>query len=199
MLQLLAVISALLFLAAAPPYILDTVRGKTKPERATWFIWSVLGIIAFVSQVSLGAQWSLVFAGFDALGSIITFSLSLRFGVGGWTRLDRLAFIIAAAGVAVSLAAHNPVIALLGVILADASGTVVTVRKTFLAPDTETTISWLLVGTGALSGVLAVGRLDWALILYPAYLMLANYCIPVTQVIGRAYWRMHKRAPQPIV
>lgn len=194
--QLLAALAVVLFLAAAPPYILDTVRGKTKPERATWFIWSVLGIIAFVSQVGLGAQWSLVFAGLDALGSVITFSLSLKFGVGGWTLLDRVALTIAAVGVVISLIAHEPVIALLGVILADVSGTILTIRKTFLAPNTETTISWLLVGTGALSGVLAVGKLDWALILYPAYLMVANYCIPITQITSRAYWHMRKRTHQ---
>lgn len=198
MFQLLAAIAVVLSLAASPPYILDTIRGKTKPERATWFIWSVLGVIAFVSQVNLGARWSLVFAGLDALGSIITFTLSLKFGVGGWTLLDRLALVIAGIGVAISVIAHEPVVALLGVILADVSGTVLTIRKTFLAPDTETTISWLLVGTEALTGVLAVGKLDWALILYPAYLVLANYCIPVTQVIGRVYWRSRLK-PQELV
>ena len=191
--QLLAALAVVFFLAAAPPYILDTVRGKTKPERATWFIWSVLGVIAFISQVSLGAQWSLVFAGLDALGSVITFLLSIKFGVGGWTLLDRVALVIAAAGVVISLIAHEPVVALLGVILADVSGTALTIRKTFLKPNTETTISWLLVGTGALTGVLAVGKLDWALILYPAYLMFANYCVPVTQIVGRAYQRARRR------
>lgn len=197
--QFLAVLTVVLFLAAAPPYILDTVRGKTKPERATWFIWSVLGIIAFVSQVKLGAAWSLLFSGLDTLGSMITFTLSLRFGVGGWTKLDRLALAIATVGVIISVAERQPVIALLGVMLADLSGTALTIRKTFLAPDTETTISWLLVGTGGLCGVLLVGKLDVSLLLYPAYLMAANYSVPVVQVIARFYWRVGKQAPTQVV
>lgn len=190
MYQILAAISVILFLAAAPPYIIDIFKGKTKPERATWFIWSVLGVIAFISQVQLGAAWSLVFSGLDAIGSIITFSLSLKYGVGGWTFLDRLALVIAAIGVIVSVVARQPVIAILGVILADCSGTVLTILKTLKEPNSETTISWLFVGTGAVCGILSVGRLDWALILYPAYLMFASYSIPVTQVAGRAYWRL---------
>ena len=185
MYQLLAALSVIFFLIAAPPYIFDTVRGKTKPQRATWFIWSVLGIIAFVSQANLGATWSLVFSGSDALGSILIFGLSIKYGVGGWARLDKIALIVAAVGVIVSFIAREPVIAILGVILADVSGTILTIRKTYGAPDTETTISWLLVGTGALTGVLAVGKFNIALLLYPGYLMLANYAIPCTQFIGR--------------
>src|SRR5260370_26682229 len=117
MFQILAVISVLLFLSAAPPYILDTIHGKTKPERATWFIYATLGVIAFISQVQLGAQWSLIFAGFDALGSIVVLTLSLKFGVGGWTVLDRAALIVAAVGVSIAVLAHQPIIAILGVLL----------------------------------------------------------------------------------
>lgn len=198
MFQLLAVLSVLMFLAAAPPYILDTVHGKTKPERATWLIYSILNIVAFVSQINLGGGWSLVFLGLDTLGSMIVLGLSLRFGVGGWTVLDRAALAIALVGVIVAVFVHQPVVAILGVILADISGTVLTIRKTFLAPASETTISWLLSGTSAVTGILSVGKFDIALLLYPTYLMLANYAVPATQVIGRAYWRTKKRTPQPI-
>ena len=199
MFQLLAAISVVMFLAAAPPYILDTVHGKTKPERATWLIYSILNTVAFVSQVTLGGGWSLVFLGLDTLGSMIVLGLSLRFGVGGWTLLDRIALMIASLGVVAAVFVHQPVVAILGVILADISGTVLTVLKTFHAPDSETTISWLLTGTGAVTGILAVGKFDIALLLYPTYLMLANYAVPVTQVLSRTYWQTHKRTPRPIV
>ena len=184
-------VSVILFIVASPPYVLDTLKGKTKPERATWFIWSVLGLIAFVSQVKLGATWSVVYTGLDTLGSVSVFILSLRYGVGGWTLLDRMALAIAVAGVAVSLIAHQPVIAILGVILADISGTILTVCKTYLAPDSETTVTWLLVGTGALCGLIAVGKFDLGLMLYPAYLTAANYAVPLTQFVGRSRSNAH--------
>lgn len=194
MFQILAVVSVVLFLLAAPPYILDTLKGETKPERATWFVFSVLGIIAFVSQAELGATWSLVFSGIDTLGSLIVFTLSVKYGVGGWSKLDRFALLIAAVGVGTAILVHEPFIALLGNIIADISGTVLTVYKTFRAPDTETTVSWVLTGTSALAGVLSVGSLKFSLLLYPVYLVLANYAIPVTQIVGRLYWR---RQAQP--
>ncbi len=199
MYQALAATSVIFFLFAAPPYIIDTLKGKTKPERATWFVFSVLGIIAFISQAKLGATWSLVFSGIDTLGSLIVLGLSIKFGVGGWTKLDRIALTIAAVGVVAALVAREPILALLGNILADISGTVLTVYKTFRAPTTETTISWLLTGTSACLGVLSVGSFNFTLILYPAYIALANYAIPATQLLARTYWHTHGGVPKEAI
>ncbi len=185
--EIFAVIAGLMLLAGAPPYLVDILKGKTKPERATWFIWSVLGMIALISQINLHGHWSIVFVGLDAFGSLMVFSLSLKYGVGGWTRLDKLALVIATAGIIFSFLAHAPIIALLGVVLADLSGAVLTVRKTFLAPETETTITWLFVGTASLFGVLSVGKLDYGLLIYPLYLALANYSVVVAQQFGHLF------------
>ncbi len=197
MFQIFAAVSVVFFLLAVPPYIIDTLKGKTKPERATWFVFSVLGIIAFISQAKLGATWSLVFSGVDTLGSLIILGLSIKSGVGGWTRLDRIALVIAATGVVIAVFAHQPIIALLGNIMADISGTILTMYKTFHAPDTETTISWLLTGTSAFMGVLSVGSWNIALLLYPMYIMLANYAIPATQLVGRLHWRTNPQPQKP--
>jgi len=191
----LSAISVCAFLLAAPPYIVDTLKGKTKPERATWFIWSVLGSVAFVAQMQLGATWSLLFTGLDTAGCMLAFALSIRYGVGGWTMLDKIALAIAAVGVAVSVLAHAPVVALLGVIAADASGSFLTIRKAFLMPDSETTISWLLVSVGALCSILLVRSLDVVLILYPAYLLVANAGVVLAQQVG---WWHGSRLPRAV-
>jgi len=181
MAEFFGIVAGLMLLAGAPPYFIDILKGKTKPERATWFIWSVLGVIAFFSQVSLGAHWSLLFAGLDALGSILVFGLSVKYGVGGWTKLDKIALVIAGLGLIVSFVSHQPVVALIGVVLADLSGAALTIRKTYLAPDSETTITWLFVGSSALLGALSVGKWSFGLLLYPVYLAVGNYGVLVAQ------------------
>lgn len=184
MIEVFAIASALILVAGAPPYLIDILKHKTKPERATWFIWSVLGTIAFISQFSLHGGWSLLFVGLDGLGSIVVFLLSLKYGVGGWTLLDKVALVVAAVGVTISLIAHSPIIALCGVVLADVSGVVLTIRKTFLDPYSETTITWFFIGTSALLGALSVGKMRFALLLYPAYLAVANYGVLVAKYAG---------------
>lgn len=181
--ELFTIISAILILIAAPPYIIDTIRGNTKPERITWLIFSVLGIIAFVSQLLLGASWSLVFSGLDTLASILVFSMSIKLGTGGHTNLDIIALITATIGVLIAVFTKEPIISLLGVIIADLSGVVLTVKKTYKNPKSETSITWILVGTASLFGVLSVSEISFAILLYPVYLMISNFSIPFTQLL----------------
>lgn len=184
MAEFLAVLSGVVMLIGGPPYLIDILKGKTKPQRTTWFIWSVQGLIAFGSQVSLGARWSLVFSGLNAAGNLAVFLLSLKFGVGGWKRIDIAALVIACVGLAVSIIARAPLIALLGVILADFAGVVPTLRKTFLMPQSETSITWLALGTSSLLATFSVGSWKFSLLLYPAYMAFADYAVLVAQGFG---------------
>lgn len=183
--EIFALLSVVLILAASPPYIIDILKGKTKPERITWLIFSVLGVIAFISQLLLGASWSLAFSGVDTAASIVILGLSLKFGVGGHTKLDTAALIIAAIGVFVSIFAKEPIISLFGVILADVSGVALTVKKVYENPDSETTVTWVLVGTASLLGIASISHFTLGVLLYPAYLMAANYAIPFVQLIQK--------------
>jgi hypothetical protein len=175
-----------MLIAGGPPYLLDIIKSKTKHQRATRFIWSMLGSIAFISQIKLHGHWSLIFLGLDFLGSFIVFLLSLKYGVGGWKWPDKLALAIAAVGVIISLLYKQPLLAISGVVLADLSGAILTIIKTFKDPESETTITWLFVGTASLLGALSVGRLELSLLLYPVYLAVGNYSVVIAQVAGRA-------------
>jgi hypothetical protein len=198
MTELFAVLAALIIVAGAPPYLYDILKGKTKPQRITWFIWGVLSTIAFISQAQLHGGWSLVFVGLNALGGVLVFLLSLHYGVGGWTRLDQVALVVASVGVIISLAIKQPIVALAGVVLADAAGVVPTIRKTLHDPESETTITWLLIGTASLLGALSVGRLEFGLLLYPVYLALSDYAILVAKAMGRsAIKRQAQAVPIP--
>jgi hypothetical protein len=183
--EILGIIAGCIILAGAPPYLFDILKRKTKPERTTWFIWSVLGIIAFSAQLQVHGGWSLLFVGLDAVGSVLVFLLSLRFGVGGWKLLDKLALGVAATGLAIAFVVQQPIIALLGVVLADISGATLTIIKTYKAPDTETTITWLCVGTASLLSALAVGKWQASTLIYPVYLTLGNYGVVTAQLFGR--------------
>jgi len=184
MAEVFAFLSAAIVLIGAPPYLFDILKHKTKPERATWFIWSVQGSIAFYSQLLLHAHWSLLFAGLNAGGNLAVFILALFYGVGGWKRIDIVALIIAAVGVVVSAVAKAPLIALFAVILADFAGLVPTLHKTYLMPGSETTITWFALGTSALLAIGSVGSWEFSLLLYPVYFALANYAVLVAQALG---------------
>lgn len=184
-LVIFAALSVILSIAGGPPYLFDILRHKTKPERATWFVWSLQGSIAFGSQALLGASWSLFFVGLNAAGNVLVFLLSLKFGVGGWRLIDKLALVVAMVGLAVSLIFKQPVIALGGVILADFAGSVPTFLKVYHMPDTETTFMWMSFASASVFAALSVGAWKWSLLAYPLYLAADNYAIVVFQMLGR--------------
>ncbi len=186
MTELFAILAAVIVLIGAPFYLIDILKHRTKPQRTTWFIWSVQGIIAFIAQVQLHAHWSLLFIGLSATGNIVVFTLSLFYGVGGWKRLDIAALSIALVGVIISVAARNPLFAVIGVVIADFAGVVPTLKKVYLDPSSETTITWIALTLASGFTVLAVGSLNGQLLLYPIYLTLANGAVLITQQLGKA-------------
>lgn len=179
-----AILSGLFMCIAGPPYLFSILKHETKPERASWFIWSVLGLIALASQFGLHARWSLVYAGINAAGNLAVFLLSLHYGVGGWKKLDVLSFIIAMIGTVVSVAVRDPLYALAGVLGANFAATVPTLYKAYLEPKSESSIAWFFIGTSALFGAFSVGSLSIKLLLLPVYMVFATYGVLVAQGFG---------------
>lgn len=167
------------------PYLRDIFRGTTKPERASWFIWSVLGSIAFFSQYAKGATDSLWMTGAQTLIVIVVFLLAIRYGMGGFARRDIFALFAAAAGLVLWYFTQEAAIALFIVIFIDAIGSLLTAIKSYTAPHTETLITWLFAGAAGLFGMLAVGELNWILLAYPFYIFAANTIIAFAIMLGK--------------
>jgi hypothetical protein len=185
MLPVFGYISAVLSLLMVVPYIRDIFVAGTKPERASWFIWTVLGFIAFFSQSAKGATDSLWLTGGQTLAVLIVFLLSIKYGVGGLTKRDTRALIAAGIGLVLWYITKEAAWALLIVIAVDSAGTILTVLKSYEDPESETLITWIISGTSGIFGALAVGALHPILLAYPAYIIIANYTIVAAMLLGR--------------
>ncbi len=185
MLQLFGYVSGFFSIISIFPYIRDILRLQTKPQRTTWFIYSVLGAISFFSQLAKGATNSLWLPGTITLTVGIIFFLSLKYGVGGFSTKDYLVLGIAALGLIAWYFTKEAAIALYLVILIDASGTYLTIEKTYVHPESETFSSWALASVSALFSLLAVGKVDVVLMSYPLYILLADGAIAATIILGK--------------
>ncbi len=185
MLQIIGILSGIISTIGLIPYIIDIFRRKTKPERATWLIWSVLGSVAFFSQRAEGATHSLWMTGIQTLNVILVFILSLKFGIGGIVKRDIISILLALAGLLLWYITKNPFLALLLVIFVDFIGALLTIYKSYLEPDTETSLTWVLATISGLLGVIAVGKLDFKILIYPIYIMLANFSIWLAIFLGK--------------
>jgi len=184
-LQIFGYASGILGTLGFLPYIRDVLAGKTKPQRASWLIWSVLVFIAFFSQLTKGATDSLWVTGVGAVGVTIVFLLSLKFGVGGLAKKDIAALVSAAGIILLWYLTKEAAVALLLVIVANSIGVSLTLVKAYRDPGSETMVAWVLTGVSGIFSVLAVGRVDLVLLAYPAYIALANFSVAAAVVLGR--------------
>lgn len=185
MLQLFGLLSGIVTTLAYIPYIKDVLRHKTRPQRVTWFIYAILGSIAVFSQLAKGALYSLWLPGIETLATLITFILSIWFGVGGFNRRDMIALSAAAFGLVAWHFTREAAIALYIVIFIDAVGTWPTVEKAFKNPGSETLMTWALVTIGGLFATLAVGKFNFVLLAYPISIFLANAAVVIAMGLGK--------------
>ena len=194
MLQFYGIISAILSIISYIPYIRDIFRKKTKPQRMSWFIWLLLGYIAFFSLLLEGATNSLWLAFIEGLGITIVFLLSLKYGVGGAGKYDKFALIFTFIALFVWYLTKNPAIALIISLLINAAGELLTIKKAYRAPESETLITWLLAGISGIFSMLSVGKLDLILLSYPFYICIANLAVVLAINLGKSHLKKANRS-----
>lgn len=179
-------LSGLAILLSFAPYIRDIFLGKTKPERMSWLIWAILGLISFSSQFAKGASYSLLMTGAQAIGDLFIFILAIRFGLGGFLKRDIVALIGAGISLFLWYITKEAAVALFLVIFIDAIGVILTIIKAYEKPNTETVSAWFLTFLGGFLGCLAVGSLNFILLAFPFYICLASLAILIAIMLG---WR----------
>jgi len=192
MLETFGYISLLLFMFSVVPYVRSILKGDTKPQRVTWLIWTVLVFIAFFSQLAKGATWSLLLTVGDAITIVIVFIFSIKYGVGGFRKLDILSLIGAGVSLLLWYLTNEPTVALFLIILIDIIGSNLTILKTWKNPETENWIGWAMCGVGGVFGILSVGSFNFILLSYPIYICLLNSLMAII-ILSR------KNSPRPRV
>jgi hypothetical protein len=194
----LVLVSALLTASCVLPYLRDIRRGCTRPQRASWFAFSTLSIIAAISQFAGGPGPGAWLAAGSAAGFSTVFAFSIRTGVGGFSRADRLTLLVATVAVLASVLTSTPLLALLGVIVAEIAAVVLTVRKTVDDPTSETASTWVLDGAAGVAAIAAVHHFtDLNELLYPIHHVLANLAVVVAIVAARSPNRLPARRRLP--
>ncbi len=155
-------------------YLKAILAGNAKPHRTTRL---VILVIANIAAFSLFAQQNYVvfwLASVAVLFSWIIFLLSFKYGMGGWEKTDIVCLIIALSGIVLWKATDDPFLALYAAILADFTGMVPTLLKTYHKPHTEVWYFFFLSGISAVCNIVALHTFMFKDYLYPLYLVVIN-------------------------
>lgn len=147
------------------PYLIDVLRGRTRPHSYSWLLWALVTVIAAGVQLSHGGglgAWVTAATGLACTSILLG---SLRHGERLITTLDRVCLGLGLVSIAAWLVADQPLVSILLATAIDLIGFVPTVRKSWPRPHEETLLTWVIsfVRFGLSAVVLDVHLLDHVL------------------------------------
>ncbi len=179
-------VAGLLSVVAFYPYVRSIFCGATRPDRATWLVWSVLGSVSLAGQLYEGATASMWFVGVQVGGTIFVSILSIWRGYGAFLQPRNLImYACAAFGLALWYQMETAIYAIAISIGISLLGGVVTVRKAYCAPQSECVVSWTVLLLASVCAVFSVRGFDPVLLAYPVYLLTLYSAIVVAMYLGR--------------
>lgn len=155
-------------------YLIDTLKGKTQPNKVTWFVWALAPLIAFWAELnqSVGIHSLLTFiAGFNPLLIFLAsfFNKKSQWKIG---KLDIICFLLSILGLVLWQVTQIGNAAILFSIFAGGIAGIPTVIKSFRFPETESYNVFLGGGIAALITLLAIDIWNFEYYAFPLYIFL---------------------------
>lgn len=153
------------------PYIISILRDKTRPERATWIIWTIVGGLLAISYTVSGDTKAIWVPLGYFFGPLMVMLLSFRYGYSKWSTLDSICLLAALLTIVPWYLSHNAIITLLLNVLIDSFGAIPTLIKTYKEPETEDLTAWFIFFLANTFELLAISQWDLSSS-YPIYLFI---------------------------
>ncbi len=170
----LAVIAALIAMFSTVPYLIDIVKGKTKPNIVSWFTWTLLtGIAAAAAYFDDSTKTALLLAGSSiCTGAVVI--LGLKYGIAKMSKFDAFCQAGAVLGLILWLIFNTPEIAIIFTITIDFIVVLPTLHHAWLKPGEETWQTFAVGSFAALLTVLSLTSYTVTGLAFPQYLVLIN-------------------------
>lgn len=152
------------------PYVVAILKHKTSPNRASWFIWASTNFLILGSYYLSGAKSTIWLPLVFVIGTSMIAILSVWFGEGGWTPLDRFCLIVVGIGIALWFILKTPQVILLVGILNGLMGTLPTIKKSYLRPQTESKLAWGMCFIGSIANIIAIDNWNFSIAIYPVFI-----------------------------
>lgn len=160
-------------------YFIDTIKGKVKPNRVSFLMWSIAPLIAFVAQLKqgVGIQSLMTFSvGFLPLTIFIASFVNKK---SEWklTRFDLSCGLLSLVGLALWLITQAGNVAIAFSIMADGLAALPTIAKAYKFPETESSWPWSTAAISGLLTLLTIRNWNFANYGFPLYILISTLII----------------------
>lgn len=180
----LAIIGAVLALFSTLPYIIDIVKGRTKPNIVSWFTWTLLTAIAMAAAFTAHEPKTGLLMAASTVCVAAVVILGLKYGIAKFSFFDIMCQLGALLGLLFWLVFNSPTIGIVVPVIIDFIAALPTWKHSWQEPAEETWQTFLIGVFAPIFTIASLTRFNTASLLYPLYLTLANAII-VSIVLGR--------------
>lgn len=168
-------VGVLLSLMGGVHYAWETIHGRNKPNRMTWFLWALAPLVAFTAMIGQGVRLQgalMTFAvGFNPLMIFIASFVNKK-SVWKLTRFDVVCGALSAAGLTGWLLTQQGDIAIFFSILADGLAGLPTLVKAWKNPESEGWLVFFVATISATITLLTVHVWDLRHVGFPLYILV---------------------------
>lgn len=162
-------------------YLIDTIKGRIKPNKVTWLLWAIVPFIAFFAEVKQGVgilSLTTFIVGFNPLliflASFVNKKAQWRLGI-----FDLVCGFLSILGLFLWFTTKVGNLAILFSILADVLAGLPTIVKAYENPETENDLPFTMGTISAIIAILTIRKWDFQYYGFPVYLFFVNLLIAV--------------------
>lgn len=175
------IIGAVIFLIGSAGYVVDTIKGRVKPNRVTWFIWSLAPLIAFAAQIKQGIGMESLMTLVIGLVPVLVFAASFINKKAYWKieRLDVVCGLLSIVGLIIWQITKIGNVAIIFSLIADFLAFFPTMVKSYFRPETENYLLYLANSVFALLTLLTIKNWSFANYAFPLYIFLVTLILSI--------------------
>ncbi|KKP86680.1 MAG: hypothetical protein UR89_C0016G0009 [Candidatus Roizmanbacteria bacterium GW2011_GWA2_35_8] len=175
------IFGAIIFFFGSVGYFLETISGKVKPNRVTWFLWSLAPFIAFFAQIKQGVGIQALLTFMIGFIPLMIFIASFVNKKSYWKleKLDLTCGVISIIGLILWLITKNGNIAILFSLISDAMAAMPTAIKSLKRPETENYMLYLTNAVFAALTLLTIKEWTFNVYSFPLYMLVMTGSIAV--------------------
>ncbi len=186
------IVGTLIGAVGALAYLVDTIKGKVKPNRVSFLLWSVAPFIAFAAQIKQGVGLESLMTFSTGFLPLMTFAASFVNKKAEWkiTRFDLGCGLLSIFGLVLWLITKVGNIAIFFSIVADGLAAIPTIVKAYKYPDTELAWPWIATVVGVILTLLTLSEWTFANSGFIIYILIIN-----TIIFSLVQFRLGEKIP----
>lgn len=174
-------LGAVIFFFGSIGYFIDTIKGKVKPNKVTWFIWALAPIIAFAAQIKQGVGLQSLLTFMIGFIPLLIFIASFVNKKSYWKieRFDLLCGFLSIIGLVLWQVTKIGNIAIFLSLISDFLAAWPTVVKSFKYPETENYVIYLTNSIFGLITLLTIKSWNFETYSFSLYIFITMLIVAI--------------------